>query len=145
MAAMRAAREDAKSRARRACSRRAREGLAKQPRPFFVRLESAQGLRAADAGGNTSDPFCFISVSEGATPNRRQVSLARSSTKPKTLSPVWAEDILVAGVDGSARVTFTVCDKDVLGKSDFLGQASVRLRAQADLFDGKPRAPAVRL
>jgi hypothetical protein len=85
-----------------------------------VRIEKAQKLRKADVFGK-SDPYTIV---------RFHNEEKRTRVINKTLDPAWDQEFSFSldHVDADAAFTFTVMDKDKIGKDDFLGQAVIPLK-----------------
>lgn len=80
-----------------------------------VRVESARGLRGADSGGLSSDPYVqlYLSGSDEA---------ARTLTRTKTLSPEWGQEFELRVESASQLLHVLVMDEDTVS-SDILGAA----------------------
>jgi hypothetical protein len=80
---------------------------------LHVRVESARGLRGADAGGTSSDPYVqlYLSGSDEA---------ARTRTRTKTLSPEWGQEFELRVESASQLLHVLVMDEDTVS-SDILG------------------------
>jgi hypothetical protein len=79
-----------------------------------VRVESARGLRGADSGGTSSDPYVqlYLSGSDEA---------ARTRTRTKTLSPEWGQDFELRVENASQLLHVLLMDKGTFS-SDILGK-----------------------
>ncbi|GBG24408.1 Synaptotagmin-1 [Hondaea fermentalgiana] len=90
------------------------------PQPFELKVIRAKGLRSADKNG-LSDPFCKV-----------QLLRERHRTRKirKSLEPEWNETFSFSRAthwEWQSSLTVFVADADMLGTSDFLGQAEVTL------------------
>jgi C2 domain/IQ calmodulin-binding motif len=108
---------------------------------ILVTLISAEGLTAADVTGS-SDPYVLIqgihldrdsvsvsnpvanksSRSVVSQPMGKKACLYKSQIVYKTLNPTWNESCMIPGINGYDDITLTLCDYDMVGAHDFLGQ-----------------------
>ena len=85
-----------------------------------MKVSHASGLIAMDSNG-TSDPFCVMHVGD---------KKHKTSTKMRTLEPVWNETFTFRAKDvanSNGIVVFELFDKDQWTRDDFLGRVFVFL------------------
>lgn len=110
---------------------------------ILLTLTSAEGLNVADITG-ASDPYVYIQGinlprADGAVsvPNPaagkssrnvlsqgKSACLYKSQVVYKNLNPAWNETCMIPNVNGYDDITLTICDYDMVGAHDFLGQVS---------------------
>lgn len=91
-------------------------------RTIHVTIESAKDLRAADLNGK-SDPYVVYDWAERARTKRT----AKTHVVDKNLNPVWQHhgSLYYSSPSSTNIIEFDVWDKDMIGKDDFLGHASI--------------------
>lgn len=97
--------------------------MASEKHDYILCIVSASGLVAADMNGK-SDPYVHYWHKRKDDPS----TSGKTRVVKKTLNPVWRHSHTLVSVSADAEVTFDVYDKDVLGKDDFLGTVSARLK-----------------
>jgi len=83
---------------------------------LVVTLCSGHRLKAADMNG-LSDPYALLSVNGGPC--------KRSSTKARTLNPVWNETFVFVGISAADQLQIRLFDKDQFSADDPLGSVCV--------------------
>eukprot|EP00897_Mesotaenium_endlicherianum_P010184 jgi/Mesen1/9194/ME000591S08514 len=94
-----------------------------------VQLIEAKDVPKTDVIGKT-DPFCFLYV------RQKEGVIKRSSTKKKTLAPVWNEGFYIEVEDEESQaLTVRLMDDESIEKSEFVGSAELPIK---QLQAGKP-------
>ena len=88
---------------------------------LVLRIVSAENLLAADSNGK-SDPFAEVRVGK---------QQQKTSTKMRTLDPVWDEEFVFSIWSVQDKVDIGVFDWDAVGNNDLLGRITIEL---ADFF-----------
>ncbi|EQC29479.1 hypothetical protein SDRG_12727 [Saprolegnia diclina VS20] len=107
------------------------------PNVLIVKIESAKDLPSVDSNG-ASDPFVRVTVGN---------DVRKTSTKLKTLTPVWNETFEIPVSALGTDILFEVCDQDkivgdLLTSTNFLGKARFSLDT---LTDGQKRSVSIQL
>ena len=90
-----------------------------------IHVLEARNLRASDFRGLSSDPYCVFTCLPECVPRK-----VKTSSKKRTLNPVW-DEVLTVAVVRATRLCIAIKDRGFLGSSDVCGEGSVDLLACA--------------
>jgi Ca2+-dependent lipid-binding protein len=116
-----------------------------------ARVLRGVGLKGADNGGKSSDPFCKLAMrkanvgsSNAGSPSKKDLIRHKTRTCEKTLDPEWNESFEFVGVRADSALVVDVFDRDkgyVAGSSkESLGSFEVQPLKDIVAFAGKRRA-----
>ena len=116
-----------------------------------ARVLRGVGLKGADNGGKSSDPFCKLAMrkanvgsSNAGSPSNKDLIRHKTRTCEKTLDPEWNESFEFVGVRADSALVVDVFDRDkgyVAGTSkESLGSFEVQPLKDIVAFAGKRRA-----
>ncbi|TYZ58717.1 hypothetical protein PybrP1_004092 [[Pythium] brassicae (nom. inval.)] len=95
-----------------------------------VQVVSGHGLSGVDRGGY-SDPYCTLTLTDRATGKPVDTEKKKTAIIPRTLNPVWANEVFVFGKNHSLHesgvLLIHVKDHNNLGRSTPLGRVQIPL------------------
>jgi hypothetical protein len=105
--------------------------VARENKVLYVTVVQCKNLVVGDLFG-TSDPYCEISCNN---------VVIRSSTKYRTLNPVYNETFEIDVTNPGAFLHIVIKDYDVFGSHDFLGQVRLPLSDYTDGLEHRITVP----